>query len=156
MTVIDGGDGEDILTGGTGNDIYVVNDGDDQVIELAGGGIDEIGAANITIDVPRRTRRSRTWHCSARLGNGPDGNALANKLDRWQRQRRDGIDTLLAAPATTRWTAAAAPDQLDGGAARRLTDNIGGDTLKRRRRQGQLTVLATTSNIIELANGRHR
>jgi Ca2+-binding RTX toxin-like protein len=39
---LNGGTGDDVMTGGAGNDTFVVNSAGDQVIELAGGGIDRI------------------------------------------------------------------------------------------------------------------
>jgi len=42
---LDGGAGADQLTGGAGNDVYLVDDAGDAVIELAGGGSDEIRTA---------------------------------------------------------------------------------------------------------------
>ncbi|QJT08011.1 hypothetical protein E8L03_03300 [Oceanidesulfovibrio marinus] len=39
---LDGGWGKDILIGGAGNDSYVVDDRDDQITELASGGIDSV------------------------------------------------------------------------------------------------------------------
>jgi Ca2+-binding RTX toxin-like protein len=39
---LNGGLGDDVMTGGAGNDTFVINSAGDQVIELAGGGIDRI------------------------------------------------------------------------------------------------------------------
>src|SRR6185369_9267399 len=39
---LNGGAGNDQMTGGAGNDVYYVDSADDQVIEAAGGGVDEI------------------------------------------------------------------------------------------------------------------
>ncbi|HMJ93720.1 MAG TPA: calcium-binding protein, partial [Allosphingosinicella sp.] len=41
---IDGGGGIDLMIGGGGNDVYIVGEAGDRVVELAGGGIDEVRA----------------------------------------------------------------------------------------------------------------
>ncbi len=48
--ILDGGVGIDTMSGGTGNDRYYVDDSGDTVIELAGGGLDEvIASADFTL-----------------------------------------------------------------------------------------------------------
>jgi Ca2+-binding RTX toxin-like protein len=42
---LDGGAGPDMMAGAGGNDVYVVNDLADQVVELAGGGVDSVEAS---------------------------------------------------------------------------------------------------------------
>ncbi len=39
---LNGGGGADIMTGGTGNDVYVVDNSNDRVVELGGGGVDQV------------------------------------------------------------------------------------------------------------------
>jgi Ca2+-binding RTX toxin-like protein len=43
--LIDGGTGADIMIGGGGNDVYIVDNSADTIMELAGGGTDEVRTA---------------------------------------------------------------------------------------------------------------
>jgi VCBS repeat-containing protein len=40
--VLSGGAGDDVLTGMGGNDVYIIDAGTDQIVEIAGGGLDEV------------------------------------------------------------------------------------------------------------------
>ena len=73
---LDGGADADTLEGGAGNDVYVVDDGADLVVELAGGGIDLVESAigyTLGSDVENLLLTG-----SGNLGG--TGNALANRI----------------------------------------------------------------------------
>jgi Ca2+-binding RTX toxin-like protein len=96
---IDGGVGADTLRGGAGNDIYVVDDAGDQVIELAGEGLDEVrassasysiaGAANVeTLIGTSNAGQTLTGNGGDNLIVGGDGNDVIDA--------GAGTDTVLA------------------------------------------------------------
>jgi Ca2+-binding RTX toxin-like protein len=74
--IIDGGAGADSMTGGAGDDTYTIDDAGDVVIELAGGGIDQV-FSTITLGSIDNVERITL------IGNGPanlTGNASDNIL----------------------------------------------------------------------------
>ena len=84
---LNGGAGDDVMTGGAGNDTFVVNSAGDQVIELAGGGIDRIIA-----QLDYSLVGTEVENLSAAAGTDGlilTGNDAANKI-----VGRDGDDTL--------------------------------------------------------------
>ena len=108
--VIDGGTGGDRMDGGAGNDIYFVDNVNDVVIELEGGGIDLV-------------KSSRDFLLSGQLENltlldgasSGEGNGLAN--------------VITGNAAANTLTGGAGDDVLDGGqGVDRLVGNQGNDT----------------------------
>ena len=73
---IDGGAGGDIMAGGLGNDSYFVDNGLDQVTELAGGGIDTINAS-LSHDLENEVENLILTGAAAINGAG---NSLANTI----------------------------------------------------------------------------
>jgi Ca2+-binding RTX toxin-like protein len=49
--LLNGGAGNDLLNGGSGDDIFVIDTLRDRVVETAGGGIDEVRSATVSIDL---------------------------------------------------------------------------------------------------------
>ncbi len=91
-----GGAGKDIMTGGTGNDIYSVDNADDEVIELPGGGTDTVNTRLSTYTLGDDVENLKfvgtgdfTGHGNAR-GNALTGGAGDDTLD-----GGDGNDTLI-------------------------------------------------------------
>jgi Ca2+-binding RTX toxin-like protein len=74
--VLGGGAGADTLTGGAGNDTYVVDDAGDQMVELAGGGIDLI-RSSISIQLQAEFENLVLTGIEAINGTG---NSLANAI----------------------------------------------------------------------------
>jgi Ca2+-binding RTX toxin-like protein len=73
--VLDGGAGVDAMTGGKGDDVYIVDDGADTVVELAGEGADEMRTSVTAL------------HAGQRRANAPDRFGQHRCL-RFERQRR--------------------------------------------------------------------
>ncbi len=113
---LDGGTGADSLVGGTGNDVYVVDVAfSDEILELAGGGVDEV-------------RTSVAWTLGAEIENltlldGVQfgrGNALDNRLvgNAGENELLDagGNDTLLGGDGDDTLTDQGGIASWDGGA----------------------------------------
>jgi Ca2+-binding RTX toxin-like protein len=83
---LDGGDGADQMTGGSGDDLYLVDSANDRVIELAGGGIDEVWSwVNFTLGENFEILRLEGTEAIAGVGNSLSntiiGNGAANVLE---------------------------------------------------------------------------
>lgn len=136
---LDGGTDIDVMTGGDGNDTYVVDswsdDGsaanDDQVIELAGGGIDQVNASiSYTLDAEiEKLNLTGTGNIDGTgndLANTITGNSGNNSL-------RGGLgdDVMLGNSGDDRLYGEDGKDSLDGGSGNDLLDGgAAGDTLK--------------------------
>jgi len=95
--LLDGGTGIDTLMGGAGNDIYIVDRAADNVVELAGGGIDTVQASvSVTLQAEVEqlvlTGTSATSGTGNELANTITGNSAANVLN-----GEAGNDTLIGA-----------------------------------------------------------
>ena len=72
---LNGGSGADIMNGGAGDDLYTVNDGGDQVQELAGGGIDTV-ESTIDFTLANGSNIENITLLAGRKGFGNDGNNI--------------------------------------------------------------------------------
>ena len=136
--LLDGGAGADSMAGGAGNDIYLIDswsdDGnpanDDQVIELAGEGTDQVNAS-VTCRLPDEVEKLNLTGSNAIDGYGNNldnmitGNGASNIL-------RGGLgnDTLVGNGGDDFLYGEDGLDNLDGGAGNDLLDGgAGADTL---------------------------
>jgi len=77
---LDGGAGADTMRGGTGNDIYIVDSPYDEVIELAGQGIDTIEVISGYGWLPVNVERLATTNPLGTTAIDLSGNELANTI----------------------------------------------------------------------------
>ena len=118
--LLDGGDGADTLTGGAGSDTYVVDSVQDQLIELAGGGLDVVktGLAVYTLAAANVENLLYTGtEDFAGTGNGHN-NRLTGAA---------GSDTLAGELGNDVLDGAAGSDLLDGGAGEDVLIGGAGD-----------------------------
>lgn len=111
---IDGGGGADTMEGGLGDDTYVVDDIDDLVIEVTGGGNDTV-QSNITYTLNAELENLTLTGTAAQgtgnsLGNIIIGNASANTL-----RGLDGDDTIDGGAGNDRIIGGAGIDFMTGG-----------------------------------------
>jgi Ca2+-binding RTX toxin-like protein len=83
---LDGGTGADTMTGGAGNDSYIVQNGADVVVELAGGGTDSVSTSvsySLSAEVEHLllTGSNNSTLTGNSLANRITGNGGNNKLD---------------------------------------------------------------------------
>lgn len=144
---LDGGTGDDVLRGGAGDDIYVVDTAGDKVIELAGGGKDEI----------RTTLQSYSLADNVEAltftGSGDfkgSGNALDNVITGGAGNDtfngREGNDTLIGGDGNDTFVDSAGADLMIGGRGDDMynVDNLG-DRVVERDGEGFDTVYTTVS-----------
>lgn len=75
---LDGGFGADVMAGGAGNDVYVVSATRDQVVELAGGGVDRVEVQAVRYALDANVENAIITRAS---GSSVTGNALANTIE---------------------------------------------------------------------------
>ncbi|NRT56148.1 calcium-binding protein [Sphaerotilus uruguayifluvii] len=112
---IDGGAGADTMAGGGGDDVYRVDDADDRIVELAGGGNDLVIASR-SWTLADQIEQLQLEGDAARDGTGNtlanriEGNAQANLLD-----GGSGDDTLLGGDGNDTLLGGAGNDLMSGG-----------------------------------------
>lgn len=125
---LEGGDGNDVLIGGTGNDfmaggsgddIYEVDSSNDQVLEVAGEGVDTVRSS---IDYTLGAQLENLELSGDQVSGGPDngnGNELDNTIVGNSRDNvldgRDGHDTLIGNAGNDRLVGGAGADLMEGG-----------------------------------------
>ena len=124
---LDGKGGADTLIGGDGNDVYTVHGGADQVIEYAGGGIDQVNSS-VSFTLGADVEHLTLTGSGAIDGTGNDlankitGNANDNLLEGF-----GGNDTLIGNDGNDRLDGATGADSMAGGAGNDIyfVDNVG-------------------------------
>jgi trimeric autotransporter adhesin len=114
--VLDGGTGDDTLVGGAGNDVYFVDSTEDEVIEIAGQGTDEIrSTASIIlpaeVEVLTLLGTANLDATGNALANEMNGNAGDNALDGGA-----GVDTMRGGAGNDTYTVDHANDTVMEGA----------------------------------------
>ncbi|MBD2494355.1 Calx-beta domain-containing protein [Nostoc sp. FACHB-280] len=141
---LDGGVGNDLMIGGVGNDIYYVDSSNDQIIELANEGTDNVfaGVSWVLSDALENLTLTSTDAINGTgnaLNNSITGNNANNKL-----LGGDGDDTLKGEGGN---------DILDGGAGNdTLTGGSGNDILIGGAGNDSYYVDSSNDQIIELVN----
>jgi len=142
---LDGGDGADWLEGGAGNDTYIVDDPEDEVVEIAREGTDQVLARidhRLAEEVEHLTLLSgATRGTGNALANRITGGASADLLE-----GEAGADTLLGGGGADTLRGGLGADQLEGnGVADAFlfgTPGEGGDTIIGYRAEDRLLVMA--------------
>ena len=79
--LLNGGAGNDLLNGGSGDDIFVIDTLRDRIVEAAGGGIDEVRSATVSIDLNlSHLAQVENARLSGRLTLHLTGSSSANRL----------------------------------------------------------------------------
>jgi Ca2+-binding RTX toxin-like protein len=113
---LSGGNGNDTMTGGSGNDVYDVDSLQDQVIEISGGGTDEIRA---TVALTSAVANVENYTFLTTTGITFTGNELNNRIT-----GGGGIDTLNGGNGNDVLNGGGGSDALSGGAG---NDTLNGD-----------------------------
>jgi Ca2+-binding RTX toxin-like protein len=135
---LDGGTGADTLTGGTGDDLYIVN-GQDDVIEAAGGGTDTV---RVYTDhaLGNHVEHAMSYvDTGLRISGNDLGNQIGGGLGDDSLSGAGGDDIMSAVGGEDRMTGGSGDDILNAGAGNdvirgdagndRLIGNRGGDTV---------------------------
>jgi Ca2+-binding RTX toxin-like protein len=123
-----GGAGDDTMEGGAGNDTYTVDDAGDVLLELAGGGRDEVKASldwtlGAEFEELTLTGTAALNGTGNGAGNQLNGNGAANQLDGGQ-----GNDSIFGLGGADTLMGGAGKDRLEGGlGADRLVGGLGAD-----------------------------
>lgn len=127
---LDGGQGADRIIGGSGGDVYIVDNPQDQVVELAGGGIDTV-RASVSFALSAHVEHLVLTGTGAINGTGNatanriTGNAANNVLSGGK-----GADTLEGGAGNDRLLGGMGNDRLFGGmGADRLNGGLGVDVM---------------------------
>ncbi|TNC45933.1 hypothetical protein FHG66_19870 [Rubellimicrobium rubrum] len=112
---LDGGEGADLLEGGSGNDSYVLQVAEDTIVEVAGGGRDEVRAGTSytlggNLEFLKLTGTADLKGTGNELANRLTGNAGLNVL-----MGEAGNDTLLGGAGNDILEGGAGSDRLEGG-----------------------------------------
>ncbi|HYG47845.1 MAG TPA: calcium-binding protein [Allosphingosinicella sp.] len=127
VSVIDGGPGADTMEGRNGSDIYYVDNAGDLVVEVAGGGIDEVRIRGLgSYTLPGQVEKLTNWTSHAFTGTG---NSAANEINGGTAadilSGAGGNDTLNGGDGDDELHGGGEHDVLNGGAG---SDNMhGGD-----------------------------
>jgi Ca2+-binding RTX toxin-like protein len=123
-----GGAGDDTMEGGAGNDTYTVEDAGDVLLELAGGGRDEVKASldwtlGAEFEELTLTGSAALNGTGNGAGNQLNGNGAANQLD-----GGEGNDSIFGLGGADTLLGGAGKDRLEGGlGADRLVGGLGAD-----------------------------
>lgn len=125
---LDGGAGVDHLEGGTGNDVYIIDSADDVVVELAGGGADQVqSSATYTLSANIENMFLTGNGVIDGTGNGLDnyiaGNSAANVIN-----GGGGNDTIVAGTGDDTISGGTGDDKyvFDANSGYDVVDNVGG------------------------------
>jgi Ca2+-binding RTX toxin-like protein len=118
---LDGATGADTMRGGAGNDTYIADNAGDQVVELAGEGVDQVQTGLASFTLASYVENLRYTGSGNFIGNG---NGTANTI--WGGA---GNDTLSGGASGDRLLGGLGNDSLDGGSGNdSMTGGAGDDT----------------------------
>ena len=128
---LNGGPGADSLEGGAGNDVYLVDDAGDVILELPGGGIDEVRSTLAAYTLgPQLENLALLAGAGNGTGNGL-GNVITGNTSANQLRGLAGDDLLRGGGGNDTLLGAAGADTLEGGAGRdRLDGGADGDLFR--------------------------
>lgn len=146
--LIDGGAGADDMNGGNGNDIYIVDNVNDEVIEVAGGGVSDIVRSSVTFTLNGHIEALYLTGNTNNI-NGFGHNSSNDYIEGSERDNRleglNGNDTLIGNGGGDVLMGGAGNDTLYGGA--------GGDRLVGGDGDDRYTLIEDADTIVESNNG---